>query len=362
MKKISLFFATVILTITAFSQSVFYVSGKVIDGDSKAPMQSASVFAQNTTIGTPTDAQGNFTLQLPNGGYDLVVSYSGYATEVKRISSTDTSNRNIIIEIKKKDETLEAVAVVASNEVKDGWARYGLFFTDNFIGKTLLSNDCHLLNSDVLKFYFIKRRNVLKVRASAPIEIQNDALGYKIKYELDSFTYNYGTQTTFFTGYPLFEEMKATSDAQQQQWNTNRMQAYSGSVLHFMRSVYNKTLKQEGFEIQFVVNDFGKDTGIKVKDFYGALNYKKDDSTQTVEIKPNQQNMAVLYGKAQPEKNYLAETEDAPDKYQLSIISVAQPITIEQNGYYYDQNDITTTGYWTWEKVANMVPYDFNPN
>ena len=55
--------------------------------------------------------------------------------------------------------------------------------------------------------------------------------------------------------------------------------------------------------------------------------------------------------------------DDAPKKYELSIIyDCTANYDIEQNGYYYDQNDITTTGYWTWEKVGDMVPYDFNPN
>jgi hypothetical protein len=364
MKKIILSAIVIIFSVTGFCQpGFFYVHGKVIDKNSKAPMQSASVFAQYTTIGTPADAQGNFTLQLPNGGYDLIVTFTGYTTETRRISSADTGNNNIVIEITQKDKAMEAVSIVASNEVKDGWERYGFFFTDNFIGKTLFSSDCHILNKDVLRFFFSKKRNRLKVLASAPLEIINDALGYKIKYALDSFTYEYGSQITLFTGYPLFEEMQPANDAQQQRWHVNRMQAYNGSILHFMRSVYNKALKENGFEIQFLVKDAdGRDTAIQIKDFYGALNYHKDDSSKTVDMKPNQKDMAVIYGNEQPEKNYLAEVDDAPKKYELSIITLAQPVTIEQNGYYYDQNDITINGYWTWEKVGDMVPYDFNPD
>ena len=77
MKKFILSAIAIILFLTAFSQSgFFYVHGRVIDKNSKAPMQSASVFAQYTTVGTPTDAQGNFTLQLPSGGYDLNSNFS----------------------------------------------------------------------------------------------------------------------------------------------------------------------------------------------------------------------------------------------------------------------------------------------
>jgi hypothetical protein len=34
---------------------------------------------------------------------------------------------------------------------------------------------------------------------------------------------------------------------------------------------------------------------------------------------------------------------------------------IQQNGYFYDQNDVTNTGYWSWEKLGDALPYDYNP-
>ena len=339
----------------------FYITGKVIDADSKTPLPAASVFTQNTTFGTTTDSSGNFKLSLPNGGYDLVVSYTDHSTESRRISSADAAG-NILVELKQKDKSLDVVSVVASNEVKDGWERYGLFFGDNFIGKTKFSANCHIVNHDVLKFYFSKKRNRLKVLADEAVEIQNDALGYKIKYRLDSFTYDYITQTTYYTGYPLFEEMQPADDAQKATWYENRLKAYEGSMLHFMKSVYSKALKEDGFEIQFVVKDNDMDTALKLKNFYAAMNYKKDDSSQTVTIRPNQPNVAVIYNKT-PDENYLAENDDAPKKYQLSIMTITsgQSIVIEQNGYFYDQNDITINGYWTWQKVGDMLPYDFTP-
>ena len=70
-----------------FSQAAYYVvKGKVIDKNSKTPLQGASVFAQNTTFGVASDADGNFTIKLPDGGYSLVVTYTGYETEAIRIS------------------------------------------------------------------------------------------------------------------------------------------------------------------------------------------------------------------------------------------------------------------------------------
>lgn len=365
MKNLFTTFLIFCISHTCIAQQGYYiVSGKVIDKNSHLPLQAASVFAQNTTIGTATDAEGNFKLWLPNGGYDLIVTFTGYETENQRISSSDSAKSNLVISIGPKEKMLEAVAVVGTNEVKDGWEKYGSFFLDNFIGKTSFSRGCTITNPDILKFFFSKKRNRLKILASAPLEVKNDSLGYKIKYSLDSFTYEYNTQVCLYTGFPLFEEITPSSEEQKTTWHTNRLKAYNGSMLHFMKSVYSKRLKEEGFEIQFVVKNGETDTAIQIKDIYGGLKFNKDDSAQSVEIMPNQRDVAVLYNKEEPDQDYLAAHTDLSKKFQLSIITIApqQSLVIEQNGYYYDQNDITITGYWDWEKVGNMLPYDFNPN
>jgi len=160
MKKTISLINIILLSVSAFTQSVTYkISGKVIDAVTKTPMQGASVFAQNTTTGTATDINGNFTLPLPNGGYDLVITFTGYQTVSRRITTIDAEDKNIIIEVKQKENEMEDVVVKASNEVKDGWEKYGEFFLDNFIGKTGNSKGCTITNKEVLKFYFYKRRN-----------------------------------------------------------------------------------------------------------------------------------------------------------------------------------------------------------
>ncbi len=362
MKKIISFLVVIISSVAVFSQSAYYtVSGKVIDAVTKAPMQSASVFAQNTTQGAATDAEGNFKISIPNGGYDLVITYTGYQTETKRITSADANDKSIIIEIKQKEKALEDVIIKSSSEVKDGWEKYGDFFLENFIGKTANSQTCSIKNKEVLKFYFSKKRNRLKILANEPIEIVNEAMGYNIKYTIDSFTYEYNTQLCLYTGYPLFTEMQTADTGKQNLWAANRLRTYNGSLLHFMRSLHNRQLKEEGFEIQFLVKTGDKETALPLANFYEAINYNKDDSTQTVEVIPNQNEVALLYTKQKPEQNYLTANPDESDKFQLSVLSFTpkESIIIEQNGYYFNQTDITITQYLGWKKMADMLPYDF---
>lgn len=364
MKKIISFLYIFIVAFSATAQQDAYlITGKVMDATSKLPLQGASVFAQSTTTGTATNEQGNFTLRLQNGGYDLIVTFTGYQTVTKRITTADALDKNIVIEIAPKEKALEDVVIKSSNEVKDGLEKYGSFFEENFIGKTHNSSQCSIKNKEVLKFYYYKKKNRLKVLATAPLEIENIALGYTIKYTLDSFTHEYASQLSTYSGYPLFQDMRPVDEVQKTLWYNNRLKAYHGSMLHFMRSVYNKSLKEEGFEIQLVAKNNDAETAIPLTNFYGALNYNKNDSTQLVEIAPNQQNLAILYNKEAPDPLYLSQTGDEARKFQLSIITIAreQSIGIEQNGYFFDQNDIVINGYWTWQKVADVLPYDFRP-
>jgi hypothetical protein len=365
MKKIISLLIVLSIAITSFSQSgYYYISGKIVDATTKMPLQAASVFAQNTTQGAATDAEGNFKIALPNGGYDLVITYTGYQTETKRITTADAENKNIVIELRQKEKAMEDVVIRSTNEVKDGWEKYGDFFLENFIGSTENSKQCTIKNKDALHFYFSKKRNRLKVLATEPLEIVNEALGYSIKYTVDSFTYEYNTQANLYTGYPLFTQMQSLDTAKQNLWAANRLRAYKGSMLHFMRSLYNKQLKEEGFEIQFLVKTNDKETAVPLLNFYGAVNYSKDDSTQTVEILPNQTELVIIYDKEGPEQNYLKNNPDESEKFQLSILSFApkESIIIEQNGYYFEQTNITINQYLGFKKMADMLPYDFKLN
>lgn len=362
MKRIFLLFAFNFLTTSLFSQATHYtITGKIIDKNSGLPLPGASVFAQNTTFGMATDADGNFKLKLPNGGYELIVTFTGYETENMRINNA-TADKELAIEVKPKEKFLEEVSVVASNEIKDGWQKYGQFFIENFIGKSEFSQQTIIKNPEVLKFYFSKKRNRLKVLASEAVMVENFALGYNIKFAIDSFTYEYNNNTAQFIGYPLFEQMHGTPE-REAVWQQNRTKAYNGSLLHFMRSLYDRTLEEEDFEVQFLVKNNDQEKTIPLKNPYLALNYKKDDSTNTIEFRPNQPDMVIIYNDAKPEQAYFNFDPKAKRDFQVSTLSIlkGESIIIEENGYFFEQTDIITNGYWGFEKVGNMLPYDYDP-
>lgn len=337
----------------------FYVTGTVLNAETAQPLQGASVFAQGSTLGTATDALGNFKLALPQGGYDLIISFSGMESESKRVSASEPS-ANLLFKLKQKENDMQEVAVVATTEVKDGYAKYGEFFLNEFIGQTNNSMQSIITNPEILKFYFSRKRNRLKIMAAEPLHIENKALGYKITYALDSFTHEYDSHVSLYTGYPLFTEMETTDAAQTQQWAQARNEAYTGSLLHFMRSLYQQQLKKDGFEVQFLINN--KAQAIAVKNPYTSLQFQKDDSLQLAKFIPVQANLGVIYTKEKPSTGYLKAYPNEPKDFQFSLLSFkpAETIMIEQNGYYYDQTDVSISGFWEWQKVADMLPFNYS--
>ena len=80
------------------------VSGSVVSADDQEPIIGASVIVQGTKVGTVTDADGKFTLSVPNGK-KIVVSYIGM------ISQTLTAKAGMKIQLAPNNETLKEVVV-----------------------------------------------------------------------------------------------------------------------------------------------------------------------------------------------------------------------------------------------------------
>ena len=358
MQNIRFPFLLLFTAISSIAKGQFTVSGTVIDSATREPLALASVFCQNTTLGTSTNKQGEFSLPLKSGEFDLIISYTGYLTQSVRISGSD--NNKLEIFLIKEDKSLEEVILKNNNEVTDGWEKYGDFFIKNFIGATPNAAQCTVNNKEVLKFYYYKRSNKLKVFATEPIQVSNKALGYDLHYQLDSFVYYYNSNINSYRGYCLFSEMEG-DDSLKKIWIANRTKAYYGSKLHFLRSYYDSSLTEDGFVIDML--DENNDTKFnKVADPYDTLYYGAVDSTGQIEIwYPGK--ISITYTRKKPETEYLKKFGLPKNvSTQISYIDLKDAIAIKENGYYYDQKDWVNQGYWSWKNIADQLPYDYLPD
>lgn len=347
-----------LFSIAGFAQDkTFPVDGVVLDSASGQPLNNASVFCQNTTFGTLSKDDGRFHLRLPNGGYDLIISYTGYETQVLRIGKDHRDTDTLRIRLKEQDKSMEQAVVTGSALVADGWDKYGQFFLDNFIGTTPNAAQCSLDNKDALKFYFYKKRNKLRVKATSPLIVTNNALGYKIIYQLDSFVYDYTGNISSYTGYPLFDTLSGTPE-QQATWKQNRLYAYSGSRLHFIRSWYDSTLDYEGFVLELADSTNGNKMQ-RIQNPYDPQYYSRDSGDVEINVSGR---LRVSYTSQVPNRNYLIQNKfPLSTRFEISAIDIVGGFVIEENGYFYDQGDVTNIGYWAWKKLAEVLPYDYVP-
>lgn len=63
------------------------VTGRVTEASNNNPISGASILVTGTSIGTTTDADGKFTIQVPTGKTQLTISYAGYKSQTLAIGA-----------------------------------------------------------------------------------------------------------------------------------------------------------------------------------------------------------------------------------------------------------------------------------
>jgi hypothetical protein len=242
-------FILILLFITAacncFAQNT--LTGSLVNKDSKNPIASAVVFLNKTGISTASTDNGTFTLNnIPKGQYLLIITIIGY--EDTRIPVNIESSKQMgDIELAIKNHSLDSVVVTTKRRVSP----YYYSFEKAFLGPTSFARQCKILNPSSIQFYDTDILGNYSARSVGFIEVQNDALGYKIKTILNNFSYNIKTSAIIYSGESYFTEMQG-SPAQQREWQKNRLECYQGSVMQFLRSVLANTVKENGFSVKRV--------------------------------------------------------------------------------------------------------------
>lgn len=75
-----LFLSVFLIGLSSFAQTV---RGIVLDAKTQAPIETATVYFDNTTLGTITDEHGKFSIAYSNAIQSpLVISFLGYKTQL----------------------------------------------------------------------------------------------------------------------------------------------------------------------------------------------------------------------------------------------------------------------------------------
>jgi len=388
------------------AQKGYAISGVIKDKKGET-LPGAGVYLSNYKIATVTDNDGNFVIpNLKPGNYDVLVQMMGFLPYTKNVVISD---RSVSVNIVLQENTILLNEVVI--QADPNREKYINMFKEFFIGKTPNSAKCRLLNPNVLYVKFDRDANVLDVRSNEFLIIENYALGYRLKYLLQHFEYNFNTRIVYYSGLPNFEELKG-SKAKKRMWIAAREVAYYGSQQHFFKSLYQGTTKEDGFIINKLVkiknpnrppdalinknlerfkkemhgiykmgsavtDSMGLWTTIKkmpaeistvdrnevlpdtlVKQFYRDL--KTINYTQDLYVIYTKETEAVDYSNTSG--HWVMRPLDMPN-YEISVVKKLEegPVHFYANGGMAQSKSLLFEGFWAYEKIGDLVPMDYIP-
>jgi len=349
----------------------FEITGRVIDSANKKPIANASVFFSNSTTGTVTDTNGGFKLNLSKGGkYQITVSMLGY-TAYQNALLVEKENINLgDIRIRPKVIALSQVDVktTGGHNIPDPhWDRDYRWFREEFLGSSGFADKCKILNPAVLNLSYNDDNAVLTASTSDLLEINNYALGYKLKYLLTEFTSNRNSGKVTYKGSVLFEPING-DESEQAKRKKNRSKAYKGSVMHFLRAVIENQLLEQGFRVLTLKKKTVPDYPNTIIDSLGTTPLKADDFVKLSDKKgiyalSFKDCLYIMYTKIH---NYTGNLPDIPpasqrDYAKTTITMTAPYVFFDENGIIINPEDMTKEGYWARSRVADLLPSDYVP-
>lgn len=253
-----------LLSIHLFSQPI---RGVVLDEKTGNTIDYAAVYIDGTFIGTTTDEEGEFSVDMKTfQDHPLMISAMGYKSYSLDHPSPGKFYR---ILLERKVFEIEEISVTKKSLELKRKANLRVF-RQEFLGNSNNAKKCQILNEEVISFNYEEGWSMLKAFASAPLEIQNDALGYKLVYYLDHFSYDRVNKTISFSGSIIFTEDLGAGNRSMQQFERRRKNTFTGSRQHFFRALWDNDLKNSGFAIErFQFNDQLKYEDVVMEDDQG---------------------------------------------------------------------------------------------
>ncbi|MFY0686069.1 MAG: carboxypeptidase-like regulatory domain-containing protein [Cyclobacteriaceae bacterium] len=357
----------------------FSVSGIVSEKENDELIPGMNVYLNGTSIGTVTNENGYFKLtNVPFGNYRIVFSHISYKPKIYEFSKVTPGELNASTEVEMATATLRPVEVTTSK-----WRRREVLpdyiekFNEEFLGTSRFSTECRILNADVITFYESDDGNELKASSKEPIVIQNDALGYVVFCELDYFISK--DEEVKYVGRVRFSELDPINDKENRKWKRNRRSAYYGSVRHFLSTLTRNSFSRKGYSIYSIssVRDVSEGRtspihrdSIIVKTRHPGLWELKLPGMLYVTYAKELESMSYVI---EMERSFLASNTNMnnalfltrkPD-IQKSILEIDEdatgPIYIDKNGNVTNPTGLIVNGYWSWERMSDLVPINFDP-
>ncbi len=260
----------------------FTLEGKVVDSQTGEPILLVNVYLSHTTLGSATDANGNFKIpDVPGSLYSLVASAIGYEPQIVSIDLRNRINKFITIKLTPKTYELEEVDVQAREDIN--WKKQLELFKKLFFGDNEFAKYCEIKNPYHINFS--ESSTLFTANTSRAILIRNNALGYEIECILKYFQYNKLKRNLTFSIFPKFSEIISTDKDSMESFIENRKKAYIASTTHLLSLLAEGRFRyrDEGFVLKLDSGTVGKSEEIVKRDSVNNRYYLNFKDCMTIQ-------------------------------------------------------------------------------
>jgi hypothetical protein len=348
-------------SIAGYSQKNFWTISGSVTAEGKTPIESAMIFVNNTSIGASTNEKGNFQLNIPDKfpQIELNVSYPGYKTLKRKIRYSP--------EIQVYKFQLDSITIISTKAEKainrKEWGEKWKFFESAFLGESKFAKDCRIVNPEAIRLVYGDNKEVVAT-ANEPVIIRNNALGYKIVYQLDKFVFDEHSRQ--LSGLKYFEKISPGNEEVKIKWDKNRKTVYTESFRNFLVALSLDKLEENDFVVYKTIEDKNNRSGqSKLADEIKKghvlpvnanqiCTYDKDSERFIIE---SERPLLIFTKKRLSRKTYFA---DYPFRFsQITLPKGYAAFT--DNGSISRSEGIIITGYWNDAGLANTLPEDYEP-
>ena len=383
------FCIALIVSQTAFAQQAS-IKGTVIDQSTQNPVEGANVFISNSLLGDASNAAGEFVIErVPLGNVVVVASVIGYEPYTQQLRITNNEPITLAISLTPRIYQPGSVEVSAERLTEENSKFRAerpeerdenlVAFENFFLGVSPNADKCEITNPDVLRFEINDEDEVLRATADDALIIDNFALGYQIYFVLSSFEVSVKTnaRSIKYNGSIGFTELEPRTKREGRRWTRARRDAYRGSVRHFLTSLVSNSLMDEGYllidESKLQIQEPSGTPGARPSDRIPSVSSKDILEPGTIpseRILDFDGYLKVVNMNDAPNNQFTdfkqyADDWQVPDSdpmYQISWLALTDgPTVITADGRVNNAYGLTKLGYWFFERVAEMVPLEYQP-
>ena len=359
-RRAALILALALAALPAAAQTSTTLVGTVTDTDGET-LPGVSVYLSGTTRGVVTDTNGRFRLAgVTPGAYRLVASLVGFTAGTQNIRVGVGQAEAGPFDFRLAAVSLGEAVVVARGDER--FRRRLATFTRELIGESENARQTTITNAQVLSFS--EGGGSLRASTSAPLVVENRALGYRLVYDLHKFESS--STRVSYDGDERFEELTPADDAEAARWQINRAMAYRGSLRHLLRALRTGTAGSEGFTFRTrkwsSESGFAEYVGREVPE--SAL-VTAPDSAGFYTLLFNGNAIGVRFT-GEPEvpayltSEWFRQARSAPNPFQESdLVSEVPTQTVDRSGNPADPFGISASGYLAFERLADLVPAEY---